>query len=286
MYMKPQTCDPSDVAPPLMLADCLRVLNHIEHSKRDKPTLMHRDDVEKFDRIFAEFDFMPEHYAVICSAVRLNIYGDVAPSGFIEPPTARQILRAVFTEDAMRHKLKLIWGLTLNKVFERVEPVYPQITDSGNEHDPLDDHYNVADAIIDYLDDESEHGIALNALPIKRRVVCNDQIGYDHVSRMPVRIDLADENLTKHEWETMLSVLDKYVLVSVHGMFFELRTIWRGYLKDGTLPTSISMHPVYGMAVVGTTISAWRLYLIMYTIKFNFYKRSYPGWQFFIPDDK
>lgn len=274
--------------PDVTIQDYVDVVARLIDGDQALPDIIEQEYIEKFDAILGEHELTPEHYAVLCSAIFNSLYS-VHESDIIEPPTARTILGDVFQRLDYNSKLKLIWGLTLNGYLVRAEPLMGGVAAPDSPADPLDDCYVIADRFLQFIDSYTESHqklLRFTPIPVKNRAVCEAQIGYDAQQRKPVRVTTPDEYLTQAEWEELISELNTLELADVKQMYHKLEEIWQVYLTTQQIDNEVASHNVFKRACKNGTIIPFRVYLILHTLKYNFYYRSYPSWYFYRPDDE
>ncbi|MBU3680078.1 MAG: hypothetical protein FGM32_10815 [Candidatus Kapabacteria bacterium] len=272
--------------PKLGPQDFLDVRQRLLDADKSLTDLMTREAQTLFDMVLGVLELTPRHYVVLCSAFYHSIYGPKV-DGIIQPPTARTILRDVFKQSELHSHLKLLWDVTLNGILVRAEPSVPLVTLADAEHDPLDDHYVVSDAFLNMVDDyENRFQDRICPLPVKYRTTCDMQIGYDAALRRPVRISMPHELLTSQEWGDLMSTLNTYEPSELLPMIEELQQIWRIYRLTKHMPDDLGEHHIYGRACVNGAILPFRLYVIMNTILYTYYRRSYNRWYYYRPDEE
>jgi hypothetical protein len=270
----------------ITLATVLRVGRSMQETDSVRPFRMHPNDAEIVDTLFGSLEVTPEHHALICSAVYRSTHGPIV-RGIMTLPTAREILGDVFPASMLQNNLKMIWSLTLNGILDRAEPSGSVTESSNEEHDPLQDHYVVSDTFLGLIPpfDAASDG-AVRPLPVKHRVVCDMQIGYDRATGLPIRISQPYELLTRQEWQHLMFELSAYNPDTLLTMAKELQRVWHTYSNTNVLTADLGQHPLYRMAFVNGEIVPFRIYVILNTIVYAYELRTRPMWPFVTPDEE
>lgn len=256
--------------------------------RRSWRTLMTPTIAENLTGLLSEYDFDQEAHVILCCALYASLQ-NYSTEGYLEPITARAMLEAVYGDAALETKLPVIWMLTLNRFLLQVRPDDNKREAQGN-HTALDDRYVASEQFILYVDRcYGENGRTFDYVPLKDRTVYPSQAGYDAERRVPTRIEQPGDQLTKREWEAIMHELDAYNLDQVAILRDGIECIHKAYLRHGTIDETmidtIKSTPVYRYCIVHDSVQPFRIFMIMQTIRYNIYFRSYPGWYFTRPDD-
>ena len=273
--------------PDIDLAEVLIIGHAIRQNRTPLASVMSQSTHEKLDGLLAGYEFGPEEYGVLCSAVYASLF-EFTPDGYLEPPTARMLLECVFDEATIESKLPIVWMLTLNGFLRRALPRSGQ-EDMQGTGSPLDDRYVVVEEFMYYVDDYQylKHQV-YDDVPLKQRIMFFSQVGYDAERRMPQRITRPGDELTKQEWNALMHELSTYDLDYIASLRDGLEPIYQALRKHGAIDDAmidtINSTPVFRHSVIEDAVIPFRLYLILQTIRYNFYVRSYPRWHFMRPD--